>query len=106
MKTHVSIVLLVLLGGMGLYAAPPSPNYQQDFEGEEGMSGWKAWAQSGENTSEVNFVGSSSEKSHSGKQSLKFDLTFHEGSYCYWSSQALKIPATGDLKLIGYIYVE
>ncbi|MFK5922597.1 MAG: hypothetical protein QM496_10490, partial [Verrucomicrobiota bacterium] len=106
MRNFAQILLLLFLFVRASYAMPPSSTYQQDFEGESERAGWKAWAQSGKNTSEVNFVGSSTEKSHSGKQSLKFDLTFHEGSYCYWSSQSLKIPATGDLKLSGYIYVE
>jgi len=78
--------------------------YYEDFE--SGQPQWRIWTQNAENACTVNYVGPTSEKAFAGKRSLKLDLTFQAGSYCYWSGKPLKIPCAGDLKLSGYLYVE
>ena len=53
----------------------------------------------------VNFKGLTDEKSFSGNQSFKLDVTVHSGSYIHWTIP-LKIPAQGNLKFSGRILVE
>ncbi|MDP6180487.1 MAG: hypothetical protein QGG48_11395, partial [Desulfatiglandales bacterium] len=55
----------------------------------------------------VNFAGLTTERTRSGKQSYKLDITFiKDGNYNYWAGPVIDIPAVKGMKLTGYIYVE
>jgi len=96
--------LLVSLLPAIVALGPQSPVvYQEGFE--SGEPSWAIWAKSVADPCEVNFLGPTDEKAFAGKRSLKLDLTFHDGSYCYFGTP-VKLPAAGDLKLRGYLCVE
>jgi len=78
--------------------------YHEGFE--SGDPHWRIWAKNVDEPCKVHSVAPSSEKAFAGKRSLKLDLTFQDGDYCYWNGERVKIPCAGDLKLSGYIYVE
>jgi hypothetical protein len=91
------LLLAVTLGGQEPIV------YQEGFE--SGEAKWSVWAKNAERPCTVNFVGPTDEKAFAGKRSLKLDLTFHEGSYCYFGAP-VKVPAAGDLRLSGYLNVD
>lgn len=74
--------------------------YQQDFEETDPVS---LWGSDGEYT--VNFKGITEEKAFSGKKSLKLDVTFSKGSFCYFMIP-VKFPAEGDVKFEARMYVD
>ena len=75
--------------------------WSEDFEGQ--IDPVEFDRTNGEYT--VNFKGLTNEKSFSGNQSFKLDVTVHSGSYIHWTIP-LKIPAEGNLKFSGRILVE
>jgi|GEM_PF-3115825 len=73
--------------------------YLDNFE--EG-SEWKFWTSNGE--CEVNYIGISNEEVHSGKRSLKIDVTLHSGDYCFFSVPVkVKLKADSKYYLSGYL---
>ena len=97
----VGLLSLVLTSVVAAAADSPVV-YHEGFE--EGKPNWSLWAEDASQTCQVNFVGASTEKAFAGKRSLKLDLTFHDGCFCYWGTNVY-VPATGDLVLSGYLYV-
>lgn len=74
--------------------------YTQDFEE---IDPFKFWTTNGDYTE--NFKGLTEEKFVSGKKSFKLDVTFGEkGHYFYWGIP-IKVPAEGNLKFSGHIYL-
>ena len=98
------LTALLLLSPALAIAADDPVVYHQGFESE--TAPWKIWAKNVDEPCEVNFIGPSTEKAFAGERSLKMDLAFQDGNYCYWEGDRVKIPCTGDLILSGYLYVE
>jgi len=84
-------------------AAPDAIVYQEGFE--TGEPTWAIWAKNADEPCTINFLGPSEEKAFAGNRSLKLDLTFHDGSYCYFGTP-VRVPAAGNLKLSGYLHVD
>ena len=104
MRAAKLLTALILLCPALASAADAPVVYHQGFESD--TAGWRIWAKNVEQPCQVNFVGPTTEKAFYGEKSLKLDLTFRDGNYCYWEGDRVKIPCTGDLKLSGYLYVE
>lgn len=101
----ILFVCLFVYSGSAIATTTNAPTiYVEGFESETAR--WKIWAKDVDDPCTVYSVGPTTERAFSGKRSLKLDLTFHEGNYCYWSGDQVKIPCAGDLKLSGYMYVE
>ncbi|MFV1994822.1 MAG: hypothetical protein ACC661_05245, partial [Verrucomicrobiales bacterium] len=105
MKNIIYVCFVIALLSGVLHADSPPATYHEDFEGDA-VSEWSIWAKNADQPCEINFAGPTTERAHSGKKSLKLDLTFREGTYCYWGGKPVRIPAAGDLKFSGYIYVD
>lgn len=76
--------------------------YREDFESGNPVTFW-----TGKGEYKVNYAGLSSERSRSGKQSFKLDITFlAESDYNYWAGPVLDIPAVPGARFTGHIYLE
>ena len=93
----------VLILAAATVAAQDPVVYQDGFE--TGKPNWTIWAKNAKQSCKVNFLGASTDKAYKGKRSLKLDLTFQDGSYCYWGVP-VSIPAAGDLVMSGYVHIE
>ncbi len=104
MRVVAFIGLVVCVGSTTVIGADDPIIYHEGFEAETPQ--WKIWAKNADEPCTVDHVGPTTERAFAGERSLKLDLTFRDGNYCYWSGDRVKIPCTGDLKLSGYLYVE
>lgn len=73
--------------------------YQENFEESDPFL---KWADNGKY--HVNYKGLSTERSSSGKQSFKIDITFETATYLYYKIP-VKIPSMGKLNFKGDIYI-
>lgn len=101
--SSVAVILACLLPAFTNASEPPIV-YHEGFE--TGDTQWTIWAKNVDDPCEVHSAGPTTEKAFAGERSLKLDLTFRDGNYCYWNGPRVKIPSVGDLKLSGYLYVE
>ncbi|MFH1922611.1 MAG: hypothetical protein ABIP48_22335, partial [Planctomycetota bacterium] len=99
MGTALSLAMLATVAS----AAPESVVYHEGFE--TGEPKWAIWAKNADEPCTIHVLGPSGEKAFAGERSLKLDLTFHDGSYCYFGTP-VKVPAAGNLKLSGYLCVD
>jgi len=78
--------------------------YHEGFEEADPVT---FWTNGGKGEYRVNFKGLTSERSASGKQSFKLDITFlKDGNFSYWSGPVLDIPAVPGMRFQGKIFVE
>ncbi len=73
--------------------------YHEDFEKADPV---KFWVSNGKY--EVHFKGLTDEAAHSGKKSLKLDVTLKSGTYFYWQVP-VRIPVAGSLRFTGWIKI-
>jgi hypothetical protein len=77
-------------------------SYTADFEEKDPVQTWV-----GNKDYTVNFKGLTDEKNIEGKKCFKLDVTLGSSSYAYWCIPLPgKIPAEGDLKFSGRVYVD
>jgi len=78
--------------------------YAQGFEeGPDPVVFWTSYKKK----CTVNFKGVTDEKAHSGKRSLKLDVTFDQTSRFLWRIPlAKKVPASGELEFSGRLFVD
>ena len=107
-KILAGVGLIVILGlslnaGETVFAAEEKEEgvlYSNDFEKEDDVSSTPST-----NVTEykINFKGLTEEKAHSGKKSLKIDVTVKGGHCCYWV-KGVRIPLTEDITFSGYLF--
>ena len=103
MKPTIITAALLTATGSGLAApAPELKPFRYEEQFESGRVRIASWARNGEVTE--HFVGVTDENACSGKQSLKLDVTFKNGTYHYWSVP-VRVPCAGKLKISARVLV-
>ena len=78
--------------------------YHEGFEEADPVT---FWTNGGKGEYRVNFKGLTSERSASGKQSFKLDITFlKDGNFNYWAGPVIDIPAVPGMRVQAKLFVE